>query len=226
MSFLRTEILILLTLSSMGGMTAQNDMESAMVSGHVYDSESNPLPGARVIPFPLEVGTSAPIPFADTNSEGAYSLNLPAYGKTRICASKKGAGYPDTKGAVFVSGNENEPEVDVTAGSRLHDVDIHLPPPDGSVDLTVTDKDTGLTISRARITLRREEDPSIMYSGDIEKNGHFYVDLPDRPIQIAITAGGYEPWKYQDAISGNSFVKVMSHEHKTIAARLSPVPKE
>ena len=35
MSFLRTEILILLTLFSMGGMTAQNDMESAMVSGHV-----------------------------------------------------------------------------------------------------------------------------------------------------------------------------------------------
>ena len=65
-----------------------------------------------------------------------------------------------------------------------------------------------------------------MYSTDIEKNGHFYVDLPDRPIQIAITAGGYEPWKYQDAISGNSFVRVMSHEHKTIAARLSPVSKE
>jgi hypothetical protein len=226
MSFLRTEILIFLTVFAIGGVGVQSDMESASVSGHVYDSEGHPLVGALILPFPLEEGTSGLLPFADTNSEGAYRLTSPAFGRTRICASKKGAGYPDTRGAIFVSGKENEPVVDLVVGSQLHDVDIHLPPPDGSVDLAITDKNTGLTIPRARITLRREEDPSIMYATDVENNGHFYVDLPDRPIKIAITAGGYEPWKYEDAVSGNPFVRVMSHEHKTIAVHLSPVPKE
>jgi Carboxypeptidase regulatory-like domain len=225
MRIIRIEILVLLTLFAVSGVNAQSDISSASISGHVYDSEGHPLQGARVIPFPLERGMSGLLPTAESDSEGAYRLNLPAFGKTRICASKKDAGYPDTSMLIFVSGKENEPEVNVAVGSRLYDVDIHLPDPDGSLDITVTDQNTGLVIPRARITLRREEDPSVMYSTDIGSNGHFHLELPNRPIQIEITAGGYEPSIYKDAISGNLFVKVMAHEHKAIAFHMSPVPK-
>jgi hypothetical protein len=221
MRFLRVTIVSLMPIFLVGIARAQ----SSLVSGHVYDSEGHPLVGARVIPFPLEVGMSGPLPFAVSAADGSYRLTLPAFGKTRICASKEGAGYPDTTSAIFLSGKENEPVVNLVAETHLHDIDIRLPPPDGSLDLTVTDKSSGLAIPNARITLRRDEDPSVMYATGIGDTGHFYIELPNRPIQIFVTAGGYQDARYKDPITGDQFIKILPHQHKVIAVQLSAIPK-
>ena len=221
MKFLQVTIVSWMSFFLIGIARAQN----SSVSGHVYDSEGHPLAGARVIPFPLEVGMSGLVPSAVSTADGSYRLALPAYGRTRICASKEGAGYPDTTSAIFLSGKENEPVVNLVAETHLYDIDIRLPPPDGRLDLTVTDKNSGLAIPNARITLRRDEYPSVMYATDIGETGHFYIELPNRPIQIFVTAGGYQTFRYKDPITGNQSITILPHQHKMIVVQMSAVPK-
>jgi hypothetical protein len=52
--------------------------------------------------------------------------------------------------------------------------------------------------------------------------GTFRYDLPNRPIKIFITAAGFQPWEYTEPVTGNTFVKVQSHEHKIITVKLKP----
>ncbi len=202
---------------------AQSAALQGSVSGHVYDGEGRPLVNARVIPFPLEVGVSGSLPYALTNIEGAYKLVLPAFGRTRICASKTASGYPDTTAAVFASGNENEPEVSVGAGSQLHDIDIRLPPPDGILDLEIVDAITGTIVPNARITLRRNEETSIIYSTDVGEGGVFQVALPARAIQIDVRANGYESWRYRDISKDQAYAKLSAREHTKITIRLNKI---
>jgi hypothetical protein len=214
---------LLLCAAGVGRMRSQDEPASSSVTGYVYGADGRPLADAIVVPFPLEAAVSGGMPFARTDANGKYNLISPAYGKTRICASKPGFGYPNTVSAIFASGAEKEPEINLTPGSRHHDIDIHLPPPDGSMEGTLTDEQTGMPIvGRARITLRRADNMAIMYATDIPKTGSFVYDLPERPIRIFITAAGYQPWKYRDPITGDEFVKIRPHEHKRIVIKLKP----
>jgi hypothetical protein len=223
---MRTARLILLIFSfamATERLYSQNGQDTtASVSGHVYDDQGVAVADAVVVTFPLESAVSGLVPHATTDEHGSYRLSSPAYGKTRICASKPGFGYPYTVAAVFVSGEEKEPEVNLSPGSDYRDVDIHLPLPDGSIEGILQDDVTGRPIEHARITLRRADDLSIRYSTDVPKAGVFRYDLPNRAIKIFITAAGYQPWEFTDTVTGNSFVKIQPHEHKTITIKLKP----
>lgn len=170
----------------------------------------------------FEISTSGPMPWAVTDMSGVYRLITPAFGKTRICVQLVGLGYPDTIGAVFASGTETWPEINLTPGSRFNDIDIHLNSPDGIVDAIVQDKQTGKSIDYARVILRRKNEPEVMYASNVSKGGTFVFALPDRPITITVTASGYMPWQYLDPIAGNPFIQLRTGEHKTVIVALDP----
>ena len=115
---------------------------------------------------------------------------------------KESAGYPDTQGLLFTSGNDTMPIVNLVPGGFFDDVDIRLAPPDGTLKGTVVDAETGRPLWQARITLRRTDRPEAIYSTSLPPDAHFLFALPAAPIEITVIAPQHVPWKYQDPATG------------------------
>jgi hypothetical protein len=201
-------------------LLAQNQEESVPLAGHVYKSDGKPLAGARVFLFPLEAAVEGPLPAVVSGDDGSYHLISPALGKTRVCASLVRAGYPDTFYKVFASPTDHFPEVILAPGAQPDSVDIHLGPPDGLIEGTVTDKKTGVIVASARITIRWAEDPSVFVSAGVSRTGYLQYALPNRPISIEINAVGYRSWTYSDPSTHSHFIELKSTDHPSLEIEL------
>jgi hypothetical protein len=135
-------------------------------------------------------------------------------------ASKVAEGYPDTSVYALFSNDENvEPVVDLKDQAELNGVDIHLAPPDGTLELDIIDKETGAVVQAARLTMRRA-DTHTFYSTDI-RNGMYSTPLPDKPISIEISANGYQGWRYLSPRGAES-IEIRSLEVRKIRVELVP----
>jgi hypothetical protein len=195
----------------------------ATVRGRVLDSGGRPVTGAKISAFPMDAAVSGGMPRQPvTDQEGRYRLTLPAYpGRTRLCAVKESAGYPDTQGLLFASETDSMPEVSLPADGYLENIDIHLGPPDGVLEGSVVDAITGSPISNARITLHRDT-PESMYSTSLPADGHFLLALPPAPIEASVEAPGYRSWRYKDPKTQSNGLVLQSSEDRRITIGLTP----
>ena len=199
----------------------------ATVTGRVLDFDGRPLVGAEISVFPLDVAASGISPRRPiTDREGRYRLVTPAYeGRTRLCAVKESAGYPDTQALLFVSGTETKesmPEIHLSPDTHITNIDIRLGPPDGTLEGSVVDAKTGAVVPKSRITMRRLDLEGATFSTSLYPQGHFLFALPATPIEITVVAPGYSPWKYQDSKSGTTSLVLIPPEHRTITVELTP----
>jgi Carboxypeptidase regulatory-like domain len=195
----------------------------ATVTGRVVDASGRPVVGARISMMPLDVAVNGGMPREPiTNQEGRYRLVSPAYpGRTRLCAVKENAGYPNTQYLLFASGKETMPEVHLTPGGQFDGVDIRLDPPDGTVEGSVVDATTHEPVPKARITLRRSNPESIS-SSSLPPDGHFFYALPPAPIEISVDAPGYRRWSYRDKTNGANWLVIDTSDHRKITVELRP----
>jgi len=194
----------------------------ATVSGRVLDSEGRAVTGARISAFPLDAAVSGGMPRQPvTDREGRYRFTLPAYpGRTRLCAVKESAGYPDTQGLLFASETDSMPEVSLPPDGYVEDIDIRLGRPDGVLEGSVVDAITGSPISNARITLHRNT-PESMYFTSLPPDGHVLLALPPVPIEVAVEAPGYRTWRYQDPKNQSNALVLESSENRRIMIGLT-----
>jgi hypothetical protein len=220
LTYLNILVALIVNSSQVFGQAAA---ERAAVSGRVFEADGHPLANAKISAFPMDVAISGSLPgMAITDEQGRYELVLPAYpGRTRLGAIKESAGYPDTQGLLFASGKESMPVVTLQPGVRLEGVDIHLGAPDGVLEGLVIDSRTRAPVSRARITLHRDQ-PDSMYSGSLPADGSFRFALPAVRIDITVTAPGYASWKYKDPQSGATGLVLGSGELRTMTVELKP----
>jgi hypothetical protein len=132
--------------------------------------------------------------------------------------------YQDTTGKVFASPEDHFPEVNLVRGPAIEDVDIHLGPPDGLVEGSVIDGDTGSVVRFAQITIRWADEPSVFSSENIPQAGQFGYALPKRPITIEITAPGYRPWTCSDATTKAHFILLEPNARATLNVGLEKEP--
>lgn len=200
---------------------AQVAAASATIKGRVLDFDGRPVAGASISVFPMDNATSGNVPTAITDPEGRYSLTLPPYqGRTRVCAVKEAAGYPDAQDLVFTSVKDILPIVNLVPGGIFENVDIRLGPPDGIVDGVVVDEVTGAPLWQARITLRRTDLPNGIYSSTLPADGRFLFALPSAPIEITVFAPQHDSWSYADPQTGARSLVLQSREHRTLTIKL------
>lgn len=212
-----------LTLGVLPLTWSQIPTDWATVTGRVLDSDGRPVSGARISIFPLDISLSGGMPNQPTtDSDGKYRLVSPAYpGRTRLSAVKESAGYPDIQDLLFVSPTDVPmPVVSLTPRGHLENVDIHLGPPDGTLDGFVIDAQARVPVSKARISMHRSDNES-MYSTSLPPDGHFSYALPPAPIEITITAPGYLQWIYKDAHSTADRLVLGPSEHREITIELT-----
>lgn len=188
-----------LSLFAIIGPLCIGQSQPANINGHVSDASGQPLTGMTVLAVPYGTSFHGRLAHTITDERGTFKLVSGYTGRLRILAYNESAGYPNTFGALFTNPNDHFPIVDVKSGETHDDVDIVLPPPDGTISGLVRDARTGAIIPQARITLRWAEDPDVMYSSYLKGDGSFFFALPPRLITIEIVATGYTPWQYTDA---------------------------
>lgn len=225
MRYLRLpSFLFFFMFGSFSVMRSQIPSGWSTVTGQVLDSENRPVSYAKISVFPMDVAISGPLPGTTTDKEGHYQLLSPPFpGRTRLGAVKPEAGYPDTQGSLFLSGNESNesmPELFLISGIHL-EANIHLPPPDGLLEASIVDAKTGAPVSTARVLLHRDE-PDAMYSTTISPDGHFLFALPPVPIEITVAAPGYHERRYKDAENGSDKLILNNSDHRIIKIELTP----
>jgi len=111
------------------------------------------------------------------------------------------------------------PEVSLVPGGQIENVDIHLGPPNGTVEGVVLDAETRAAVSKARITLHRS-DREAMSSSTLPPDGRFFYALPSALIEINIEAPGYQPWTYKEEHSITNGLVLKSSDHRQITVEL------
>jgi hypothetical protein len=217
------KVAVLLAMSCFMGSVCDTCLgqQAATVRGYVLSADGRPVANANVKVLPLEVGFSGRLPSAITDGSGLYTLVSEPFGRTRIVATKEDAGYPDTRYAIFAPERENMPEVMLTSGAHLDDINIRLPVPDGSIEGRVVSQGTGKVILNARVLLERVDNTQVSESTDV-RNGTFLFHLPKRKIEITITAPGFLPLKVIDPDTGRPYLELESYDHKQITAEMKP----
>lgn len=202
-------------------LVAQERASTVQLTGHVYLPDGKPLSGARVSLFPLEVGVGGPLPATISKEDGSYHLTVPALGKTRILANIEQRGYPDTFYKIFSSPADHFPEVNLSPGAVLDNIDIHLGSPDGLVEGRVIDKSNGAAVQSMQIVLRWVDQPSVYLSASIQRSGSFQYALPMRPISITISAPGYQTWTYSDPVTHAQYLLLGTTDRRSITVELT-----
>ena len=73
------------------------------------------------------------------------------------------------------------------------------------------------------IAVLRRHNPEAFYSKTISRDGHFLYALPAVPIEINVSAPGYQPWRYRDPTSGTENLTLSSSDHRVMTIELVPL---
>lgn len=169
------------------------------VEGRVINAAGEAVAGARV--FVESDDSEARIAMGVSDKEGNFSVKLRHVGNYTVYGSKEEDGYPLT-----VSGFHQQvplaqiPKLRITEPETVQNVILQLGQSAAKVEGTIADSITDQKVRRATITLRRVDNPDLLYrtSIDDEESGEFKVVVPAEPFTMAVDSPGYETWTYGD----------------------------
>jgi hypothetical protein len=205
-----------------GRGSAQTD-QLAIVQGHVLRLDKTPVRGAEVEfhPFAGMNGINLPGPVL-TDETGFFHIEYPPRGQGWVTASKTDEGYPNAALALYGrDGYSSLETVDLKPGSVVN-VELRFGKPDAILVCTVSDP-LQQPVRGARILIQWPEDPQVMMSRTIPKDGIFQFVLPRHAVYVEVSAPGYTTWHYQDPNTGLSVLTAKDVKHIRLTVVLHPV---
>ena len=169
------------------------------VEGRVINAAGEAVAGAKV--FVESDDSEARIAMGVSDKAGNFSIKLRQVGNYTVYGSKEEDGYPLT-----VSGFHQQvtldqiPKLRITEPKTVQNVILQLGQSAATVEGTIADSTTDQKVRRATITLRRADNPELLYrtSTDDEHPGTFKVVVPAEPFTMTVDSPGYETWAYGD----------------------------
>jgi hypothetical protein len=169
------------------------------VEGRVINAAGEAVVGAKV--FVESDDSDARIAMGVSDREGNFSIRVRQVGNYTVYGSKEEDGYPLT-----VSGFHQQvpldqiPKLRIREPKTVQNVILQLGQSAAKVEGTIADSITDQKVRRATITLRRIDNPDLLYrtSIDDEKSGKFEVVVPTEPFTMTVDSPGYETWAYGD----------------------------
>ncbi len=131
-----------------------------------------------------------------TDKAGKYRFEHLGIGKYELFVYDEKAGY-----AVLPSGPgaNGEPccvaKVELTADRPESEARVYLPPKPGFLDIHVTNKENGMSVSSIQIELSWAEDPRIaLYKGSFANKLDVFMVPPDRDLLLYVSSPGFRDW--------------------------------
>lgn len=174
------------------------------VAGRAINAAGEAVAGAEVF-VELDGAVAARVPTGVSNDEGYFSIELSELGNYTVYGSKEEAGYPLT-----VSGFHKQvrldqiPKLHITEHKNVENVILQLGQPAATIEGTVRDALSDRELRTASITLRRADNPDLLYrtSTLFASPGKFKIVVPTEPFTITVEASGYQTWNYSDDRTG------------------------
>jgi len=193
------------------------------IEGRVINAAGEMVPGAQVFAELDDAGlTHILTDVAD--SSGRFSIMLNQTGSYTVYGSKEEEGYPLTVSGFHQQVNLTEiPKLVITEPKVVSGVVLQLGQPAARLEGSIKDVTTGRPINKASITLRRADNPELVYRTSTEENqfGKFRVVVPTAPFTFQVDSPGYESWTYGG--EGNqkvASIKVKQGESKNLQVTL------
>jgi hypothetical protein len=159
-----------------------------------------------------------------TDSQGKFSLTCAELGKNSVYVAKEGEGYPDTLLTPFID-PRSVTIINVTAQSK-DEVEVHLPPKAGKLNVRVVDAATGRPIDDAIVTLCRASSPFDCHQMNANQTLLGLSQLiPAVPFTIKASAPGHTDWSYvSDTSKGPTKVlKLAPGTSRNVEIHLEPL---
>jgi hypothetical protein len=218
-------ILAFLASSSYAQDKSENQSKKGygMIEGQVVTMEGVPVANATVYAF--EYGRS---PINVTDVQGKFTLTHLPVGEHRINAYKEDDGFPNLLWSFYSEAYKREefPIVNVKENQLVRGVIVRLGPKAGRLLIDVIDAKTRQPISDVSVALNHKGKPKTLYrSGTTTPDGRFDLLIPPSiPINVVLSAPGYETWRYANAESvDRDAVRIESGSSRRIIVELQPV---
>ena len=168
------------------------------IEGTVINADGEVISGATVF-AELNGAGSLNIPTTVSDKDGKFKIPFKEMGNYTVYGSKEEDGYP-----LSVSGFHQQvsldqiPKLTIASCTNVNNVVLQLGQKAAMIEGDVRDHVTHQYLERATITLRRAENPELLYrtSTDATNAGKFRVLVPTEPFTIEVDSPKYETWTY------------------------------
>lgn len=174
------------------------------IEGRVLNSDGEPVARAKV--SAENENSMGRVISSQSDKDGYYRIETEP-GTYMVVGSKEEDGYALTISGFHQEGNINIPKVTVGPNQVIQGIDVNLGSRASILEVVITEAVSNRPINKARIKLRRADNPEILYSigtAAEKKNGKFKVLVPHVPFTIEISSPDYETWTYSADGSGKS----------------------
>lgn len=168
------------------------------VEGRVVNADGNVVSGATVS-AELDGAVAMAIQTTVSDEHGNFRIPIRQMGNYTLTGSKEEDGYPLTVSGFHQQVSLDQiPKLTFTECKVVTDAVLQLGQKAPMIEGSVTDHVTGQNVKRATITLRRADNPELLYrtSTDEANPGHFRLAVSTAPFMIEVESAQYEAWTY------------------------------
>ena len=171
----------------------QTSGPNGVIHGTVIGQDGKPAGGIGLEAWPLGVSPLATrLPWTRANDVGEYRFDkIPWWGKYRVHAEDNEAGY-----SVFSTdeGRNDPPEVELTPEHPAAEMKVWLPPKAGFLQIHLTNRRTGATISGMQVALAPMESPKQQLFSISCYADRVVLIPPNKNLLLHVTSDGYREW--------------------------------
>lgn len=170
--------------------------QDCAVEGRVINSDGDVISGATVSAEFDGAGAMA-IQTTLSDKDGNFRIPIRQMGNYTVSGSKEEDGYPLTVSGFHQQVSLDQiPKLTFTECKVVTDVVLQLGRKAPMIEGAVTDRVTGQSIKRATITLRRADNPELLYqtSTNEANPGSFRLAVSTAPFTIEVESAKYEAW--------------------------------
>jgi len=191
------------------------------IAGRVINAAGQPVAGAKVF-AELDNGGLTSISTGLSDRNGNFSIKVRELGHYTVFGSKEEDGYPLTVSGFHQQVSLAEiPKLNITEVKDITNVVLQLGERVGRIQGTMKDAVTGQSVNKTTITLRRADNPELVYRTSTEESGTFNVLVPPVPVTVEVQSPGYEKWTYgHDGRPSSQTIKLNRDETRDLQIAL------
>ena len=209
-------VVVVMAASAPAGITDPSC--SGILHGIAKNAEDQPVPGIRLVLWPVGVDLDYVLPTATSNEAGAYSFEHVCAGRFTVLVDDERAGYPP-KIWSYLLGYKREAKV-TTEHLRV-ELPVVVPPKAALLDVVARDSRTNATVPTVQIMLRTSKVKMYDWSTTRNDSGVPLLLPANTDLLCRVLAGGYREW--QEGKKKGKQIRLTSEGHMTLNVELKPL---
>jgi hypothetical protein len=209
-------VVVVMAASAPAGITDPSC--SGILHGIAKNAEDQPVPGIRLVLWPIGIDLDYVLPTATSNQAGAYSFEHVCAGRFTVLVDDERAGYPPKLWS-YLLGYKREAKV-TTEHLRV-ELPVVVPPKAALLDVVARDSRTNATVPTVQIMLRTSKVKMYDWITTRNDSGVPLLLPANTDLLCRVLAGGYREW--QEGKKKGKQIRLTSEGHMTLNVELKPL---